>query len=137
MIGKANAALEEQTIKTVSKKHKNNSSRDSGNMNLKKAKKTLLPSNTPTNGIGSMDEDELVDKNRRAIVHTEEEENALYKDDEMAEDELCMCNNLNMATVLIISSANSKEKVMYFNHQHSGMMNEVYNEDRFLDKAEL
>lgn len=86
-------------------------------MNLKKAKKTLLPGNTPTNGAGSMDEDEPVDKNRpviaplspcpefnssrQAVMRTEEEENALYKDDEMAEDELCMCNNLNANIILI------------------------------------
>ncbi|KAG1844567.1 hypothetical protein C8R48DRAFT_837643 [Suillus tomentosus] len=111
MTGKAKAALEEQTIRTLLKKHKNNSSGDSGNMNLKKAKKTLLPGNTPTNGAGSMDEDEPVDKNRpvtaplspcpelissrQAVVRTEEEENALYKDDEMTDDKLCMCNNLN------------------------------------------
>ncbi|KAG1851980.1 hypothetical protein C8R48DRAFT_764092 [Suillus tomentosus] len=88
MTGKAKAALEKQTIRTLSKKHKNNSSGDSGNMNLKKAKKPLLPGNTPTNSAGSMDEDEPVDKNRPAVVRTEEEENALYKDDEMAEDEL-------------------------------------------------
>ncbi|KAG1884492.1 uncharacterized protein F5891DRAFT_987733 [Suillus fuscotomentosus] len=124
MTGKAKAALEEQTIRTLLKKHNNNSSGDSGNINLKKAKKTLLPNNTPTNSVGSMDEDE------------------------MAEDELCICNNLNaniilikllkwMATVLIISSANDKEKVMYSNHQHSRMMDEAYNEDRFVDEAEL
>ncbi|KAG1898808.1 uncharacterized protein F5891DRAFT_981481 [Suillus fuscotomentosus] len=122
MTEKAKAALEEQTIRTLSKKHKNNSSRDSGNMNLKKAKKTLLPGNTPTNGAGSMDEDKPVNKNRpvtallsscpelissqQAVVHTEEEENTLYKDDEMAEDKLWM-------------------------------MDEVCDEDRFVDEAEL
>ncbi|KAG1895394.1 uncharacterized protein F5891DRAFT_984322 [Suillus fuscotomentosus] len=103
MTGKAKAALEEQTIRTLSKKHKNNSNGDSGNMNLKRPKKTLLPGNTPTNGAGSMNEDEPVDKNRPAVVRTKEEENALYKDDDMAEDELY----------------------------------EAYNEDRFVDKAEL
>ncbi|KAG2080022.1 uncharacterized protein F5147DRAFT_661507 [Suillus discolor] len=91
--GKAKAALEKQAIKTLSKKQENNSSGDSGNMNLKKVKKILLPGNTPANGAGSMDEDESVDKNRpvtaplspcpemvlswQAIVYTEEEENAL------------------------------------------------------------
>ncbi|KAG2116481.1 uncharacterized protein F5147DRAFT_648972 [Suillus discolor] len=91
--GKAKAALKKQTIKTLSKKQKNNSSGDSGNMNLKKVKKTLLSGNTPANSAGSVDEDELVDKNRpitaplslcpemvlsrQAVVHTEEEENAL------------------------------------------------------------
>ncbi|KAG1899306.1 uncharacterized protein F5891DRAFT_981093 [Suillus fuscotomentosus] len=36
-----------------------------------------------------------------------------------------------------MSSANDKEKVIYSNHQHLVMMNEVFNEDRFVDEAEL
>ncbi|KAG1872148.1 hypothetical protein C8R48DRAFT_760349 [Suillus tomentosus] len=113
MTGKAKAALEEQTIRTLSKKHKNNSSGDSGNMNLKKAKKTPLPGNTPTNGAGSMDEDEPVDKNRPVTAP------------------------LSPCPELISSRANGKEKVMYSDHQHSRMMDEAYNEDRFVDEAEL
>lgn len=141
MTGKAKAALEEKTIRTSSKKRKTDSnSGDSGNTNPKKAKKTLLPGNTPTDGAGTTDEDEPVDKNRpviasltaslsprpesvlsrRAVVRTEEEENALYKDkdnadtdndntvlsadneaDETAEDELSKCNNLDINIILI------------------------------------
>ncbi|KAG1737965.1 hypothetical protein EDB19DRAFT_1909412 [Suillus lakei] len=89
-------------MRTSSKKQKTDGSGDSGNTNLKKAKKSLLPGNTPTNGAGSVDEDEPVDTNRpvivsltaslsphpesvsswHAVVHTEEEENALYQDDD-------------------------------------------------------
>lgn len=129
MTGKAKAALEEKTIRTSSKKRKTDGSGDGANTHLKKAKKTLLPGNTPTNSAGSADEDEPVDKNRpvtasvpsrRAVVRTEEEENALYEDDgdktetsstvsqaaddqadETAEDELSMCNNLDMNITLI------------------------------------
>ncbi|KAG1872149.1 hypothetical protein C8R48DRAFT_760350 [Suillus tomentosus] len=126
MTGKAKAALEEQTIRTLSKKHKNNSSGDSGNMNLKKAKKTPLPGNTPTNGAGSMDEDEPVDKNRPVTA-------PLSPCPELISSRLLKW----MTTVLIISSANGKEKVMYSDHQHSRMMDEAYNEDRFVDEAEL
>ncbi|KAG2059869.1 hypothetical protein BDR06DRAFT_967439 [Suillus hirtellus] len=41
-----------------------------------------------------------------------------------------------MAAVLIISSANGKEKVMYSNNQHLRMMDKAYNEDRFVDEAD-
>ncbi|KAG1877278.1 hypothetical protein F4604DRAFT_1680309 [Suillus subluteus] len=96
MTGKAKAALEEKTVRTSSKKRKTDSNRDIGNTNPKKAKKSLLPGNTPTDDAGSTDEDEAVDKNRpvivsstaslsprpesvlnrHAVVRTEEEENA-------------------------------------------------------------
>jgi hypothetical protein len=137
MTGKAKAALEEKTIRTSSKKRKTDGNGDSGNTNLKKAKNTLLPGNTSTDSAGTTDEDEPVDKNRPviasstasssphpklvssrcAVVHTEEEKNALYEDnddkddadtdnnnavlsaddeaDKMAEDELSKCNNLH------------------------------------------
>ncbi|KAG2097775.1 uncharacterized protein F5147DRAFT_777938 [Suillus discolor] len=73
MTGKAKAALEEQTIKTLSKKQKNNSSGDSGNMNLKKVKKTptAWPVTAPLSPCPKMF------LSQQAVVHTEEEENAL------------------------------------------------------------
>ncbi|KAG2046141.1 hypothetical protein BDR06DRAFT_977698, partial [Suillus hirtellus] len=96
----AKAALEEQNIRTLLKKHKNNSSGDSRNINPKKAKKTLLPGNTPTNGAGSMNEDEPVDKNRPV--------------------------NSTIASMSKVDFyANGKEKVMYSNYQNSKMVDEV------------
>ncbi|KAG2748670.1 hypothetical protein P692DRAFT_20874239 [Suillus brevipes Sb2] len=96
----------EKTIRTSSKKRKTNGIGDSGNMNPKKAKNTLLPSNTPTDSAGTTDEDKPVDKNRPvivsstasssphpelvssrcAVVRTEEEENALYEDNDNKDD---------------------------------------------------
>lgn len=134
--GKARAALEEKSLKMSSKKRKNDGGGDSANTHLKKAKNNLQAGNTPTGSVGSADEDELVEKNssvtasrtvsmspcpdsvssRRALVRTEEEENAMNEDktetgstvsqaeveaDETAEDELGMCRSLDVNITLI------------------------------------
>ena len=121
MTRKAIAALEEKTIRTLSKRRKTDGSGDSMDTHLKKAKKTLLSGNTPTNSPGSAGEDEPADKNmsQHPDVPTEEEESVLYEDDgdktetssdvsqvdnqgdETAEDDLSMCNNLDMNITLI------------------------------------
>lgn len=90
MTGKAKAALEEKTIQTSSKKRKPEVNGETINTQPKKAK-TNKPADTTPTGVSPPSTSPIsvtsvtstpppTDKSRRAVVRTEEEEEALYAD---------------------------------------------------------